>query len=166
MKHALIALSIVIAVCFSACAVSYAQTETAVPRPGYERLPDMDKMIVDFGKTTGLFGFIFPSTKSWTDGIGKLLMICVGVLLLYLAIKKGFEPLLLVPMGVGAVLANIPSAGITEPGGILFYIYEIGIKSGVFPLFIFMGIGAMTDFGPMIANPKTALLGAAAQFGI
>ncbi len=123
-------------------------------------------MIVDFGKTTGLFGFIFPSTKSWADGIGKLLMICVGVLLLYLAIKKGFEPLLLVPMGVGAVLANIPSAGITEPGGILFYVYEIGIKSGVFPLFIFMGIGAMTDFGPMIANPKTALLGAAAQFGI
>ena len=69
-------------------------------------------------------------------------------------------------MGVGAVLANIPFAGITEPGGILYYIYEIGIKSGVFPLLIFMGIGAMTDFGPMIANPKTALLGAAAQFGI
>ena len=166
MKHAFIALSLVIAVCFSVCGVVHTATDAPAPRPGYERLPDMDKMITDFGKTTGLFGFIFPSTDSWADGIGKIIMVGVGLLLLYLAIKKGFEPLLLVPMGVGAVLANIPFAGITEPGGILYYIYEIGIKSGVFPLLIFMGIGAMTDFGPMIANPKTALLGAAAQFGI
>lgn len=166
MKHALIAFSIAVAVCFSVCAVSHAGTDTIGPRPGYERLPDMDKMVTNFGKTTGLFGFIFPSSQSWTDGIGRLLMVGVGLLLLFLAIKKGFEPLLLVPMGVGAVLANIPSAGITEPGGILYFVYEVGIKSGVFPLLIFMGIGAMTDFGPMIANPKTALLGAAAQFGI
>ena len=69
-------------------------------------------------------------------------------------------------MGFGCILANIPLAGITEPGGIIYYIYEIGIKTGVFPLLVFMGVGAMTDFGPMIANPKTALLGAAAQFGI
>jgi oxaloacetate decarboxylase beta subunit len=86
-------------------------------------------------------------------------------LLLFLAIKKGFEPLLLLPIGFGAILSNIPVAGIAEEGGILYYFYY-GIKTGVFPLLIFMGVGAMTDFGPMIANPKTLLLGAAAQFGI
>jgi oxaloacetate decarboxylase beta subunit len=69
-------------------------------------------------------------------------------------------------MGFGCLLANIPLAGMTDPGGIVYYIYEVGIKTGVFPLLVFMGVGAMTDFGPMIANPKTALLGAAAQFGI
>jgi len=69
-------------------------------------------------------------------------------------------------MGFGCILANIPLAGIADPGGIIDYIYQIGIKTGVFPLVVFMGVGAMTDFGPMIANPKTALLGAAAQFGI
>jgi oxaloacetate decarboxylase beta subunit len=87
-------------------------------------------------------------------------------MMLFLAIGKRFEPLLLLPMGMGCILANIPLAGITEPGGIIYYIYQIGIKTGVFPLLVFMGVGAMTDFGPMIANPKTALLGAAAQFGI
>jgi oxaloacetate decarboxylase beta subunit len=166
MKNALITFIFATAVCLCLCSFSLAGTEAAIPRPGYERLPDMDQMISNFGKTTGLFGFIFPATETWTDGIGKLLMVGVGLLLLFLAIKKGFEPLLLVPMGVGAVLANIPLAGITEPGGILYFVYEVGIKTGVFPLLIFMGIGAMTDFGPMIANPKTALLGAAAQFGI
>lgn len=165
MKH-IVALSLIIAVCFSLCAYVHAETAAPEPRPGYECLPDMDKMITDFGKTTGVFGFFFPSTGKWIDGIGRLFMVCVGVLLLYLAIGKGFEPLLLVPMGVGAVLANIPLSGITDPGGILYYIYTIGIKTGVFPLLIFMGVGAMTDFGPMIANPKTAILGAAAQFGI
>jgi oxaloacetate decarboxylase beta subunit len=93
-------------------------------------------------------------------------MVGVGLLMLFLAIGKRFEPLLLMPMGFGCILANIPLAGITDPGGIIYYIYQIGIKTGVFPLIIFMGVGAMTDFGPMIANPKTALLGAAAQFGI
>jgi len=86
-------------------------------------------------------------------------------LLLFLAIKKGFEPLLLLPIGFGAILSNIPVAGIAEEGGILYYLYY-GIKTGLFPLLIFMGVGAMTDFGPMLANPKTLLLGAAAQFGI
>ena len=89
----------------------------------------------------------------------------VGFLLLFLAIKKGFEPLLLLPIGFGAILSNIPVAGIAEEGGILYYLY-FGIKLGIFPLLIFMGVGAMTDFGPMLANPKTMLLGAAAQFGI
>lgn len=97
---------------------------------------------------------------------GQLFMMLVGALLLFLAIRKGFEPLLLLPIGFGAILANIPNAGFTEPGGLLYYIYHIGIESGVFPLLIFMGVGAMTDFGALIANPKTLWLGAAAQLGI
>jgi oxaloacetate decarboxylase beta subunit len=96
---------------------------------------------------------------------GQAVMMSVGFLLIFLAVRKGFEPLLLLPIGFGAVLSNIPVAGIAEEGGLLAYLY-LGIKSGVFPLLIFMGVGAMTDFGPMLANPKTLLLGAAAQFGI
>lgn len=96
----------------------------------------------------------------------QIIMILVGCTLLFLAIRKGFEPLLLLPIGFGAVLANIPNAGFTEPGGLLYYVYHIGIESGVFPLLIFMGVGAMTDFGALIANPKTLWLGAAAQLGI
>lgn len=106
-------------------------------------------------ESTGLYNFTGP----------QVIMMAVGFLLLYLAIKKGFEPLLLLPIGFGAVLSNIPLAGMIDEGGILYYLYG-GIKSGVFPLLIFMGVGAMTDFGPMLANPKTLLLGAAAQFGI
>ncbi|MFY3324609.1 sodium ion-translocating decarboxylase subunit beta [Vibrio fluvialis] len=97
---------------------------------------------------------------------GQIIMIMIGCLLLFLAIRKGFEPLLLLPIGFGAVLANIPNAGFTEPGGLLYYVYHVGIESGVFPLLIFMGVGAMTDFGALIANPKTLWLGAAAQLGI
>ncbi|MBP2700408.1 sodium ion-translocating decarboxylase subunit beta [Photobacterium lucens] len=97
---------------------------------------------------------------------GQIVMIIVGCALLFLAIRKGFEPLLLLPMGFGAILANIPNAGFTDPGGLLYYIYYVGIETGIFPLLIFMGVGAMTDFGALIANPKTLLLGAAAQFGI
>jgi len=96
----------------------------------------------------------------------QLVMIAVGCLLLYLAIVRQFEPLLLLPIGFGAILANIPNGGFNEPGGLLYYIYEVGIASGVFPLLIFLGVGALTDFGALIANPKTLLLGAAAQFGI
>ncbi|EOW9139570.1 TPA: sodium ion-translocating decarboxylase subunit beta [Vibrio cholerae] len=98
--------------------------------------------------------------------LGQIIMILVGCTLLFLAIRKGFEPLLLLPIGFGAVLANIPNAGFTESGGLLYYVYHIGIESGVFPLLIFMGVGAMTDFGALIANPKTLWLGAAAQLGI
>ena len=97
---------------------------------------------------------------------GQALMMAVGALLLYLAIVRGFEPLLLLPIGFGAVLANIPNAGFTEEGGMLYYAYHVGIETGVFPLLIFMGVGALTDFSALIANPKTLLLGAAAQFGI
>ncbi|AVV83429.1 glutaconyl-CoA decarboxylase subunit beta [Shewanella putrefaciens] len=97
---------------------------------------------------------------------GQVLMMAVGALLLYLAIVKGFEPLLLLPIGFGAVLANIPHAGFTEESGILYYAYHVGIETGIFPLLIFLGVGALTDFSALIANPKTLLLGAAAQFGI
>ncbi|MFB2680773.1 MULTISPECIES: sodium ion-translocating decarboxylase subunit beta [Shewanella] len=97
---------------------------------------------------------------------GQALMMAVGASLLYLAIVRGFEPLLLLPIGFGAVLANIPNAGFTDEGGMLYYAYHVGIETGVFPLLIFMGVGALTDFSALIANPKTLLLGAAAQFGI
>jgi oxaloacetate decarboxylase beta subunit len=97
---------------------------------------------------------------------GQVLMVGVGGLLLYLAIAKKFEPLLLVPIGFGAILSNIPVAGIAGPDGMLGYISQVGIATGVFPLLIFMGVGALTDFGALIANPKTLFLGAAAQFGI
>lgn len=97
---------------------------------------------------------------------GQIAMIAVCLLLLYLGIVKKFEPLLLVTIGFGGLLSNIPGAGIAEPGGLLYLAYEVGIKSGAFPLIIFMGVGALTDFGPLLANPKTLFLGAAAQFGI
>ncbi|WKJ88638.1 sodium ion-translocating decarboxylase subunit beta [Methylomonas montana] len=108
---------------------------------------------------------LWESTGIYNVTGPQVVMMAVGFLLLYLAIKKGFEPLLLLPIGFGAVLSNIPVAGMIEEGGILYYMYG-GIKAGVFPLLIFMGVGAMTDFGPMLANPKTLFLGAAAQFGI
>lgn len=108
---------------------------------------------------------LWQSTGIYNFTTGQVFMMLVGFLLLFLAIKKNFEPLLLLPIGFGAVLSNIPVAGIAEEGGLLYYLY-FGIKLGLFPLLIFMGVGAMTDFGPMLANPKTLLLGAAAQFGI
>lgn len=113
----------------------------------------------------GLMAFWSETGVSNFTG-GQLLMMGVGCLLLFLAIAKGFEPLLLLPIGFGAILANIPNAGFTEEGGLLYYAYHVGIETGIFPLLIFMGVGALTDFGALIANPKTLLLGAAAQFGI
>ena len=97
---------------------------------------------------------------------GQGFMLLVGIVLIYLAIVKKFEPLLLLPIGFGALLSNIPGANLAVDGGILHLFYMVGIESGAFPLIIFMGVGAMTDFGPLLANPKTLLLGAAAQFGI
>jgi oxaloacetate decarboxylase beta subunit len=93
-------------------------------------------------------------------------MIMVSLILLYLAIAKKFEPLLLVTIGFGGLLSNIPGVEIATGDGLLHLIYVVGIETGAFPLLIFMGVGAMTDFGPVLANPKTFLLGAAAQFGI
>ncbi|MBJ2127525.1 sodium ion-translocating decarboxylase subunit beta [Alteromonas sp. IB21] len=115
----------------------------------------MDKLMV-----------LWDSTALAHFEAGQLIMMAVGFGLLYLAIVKKFEPLLLLPIGFGALLTNIPIAGFSEAGGLLHYIYKIGIDTGVFPLLIFMGVGAMTDFSALIANPKMLLLGAAAQFGI
>ncbi len=97
---------------------------------------------------------------------GQALMVVICIFLIYLAIKKGFEPLLLLPIGFGGILANIPVANMAEGAGFLHLLYEVGLPTSVFPLLIFLGVGAMTDFGPMLANPKTLLLGAAAQIGI
>ena len=97
---------------------------------------------------------------------GRLVMIGVGLLLLYLGIARKFEPLLLVTIGFGGVLSNIPGVEIATGDGLLHLTYMVGIETGAFPLIIFMGVGAMTDFGPLLANPKTLFLGAAAQFGI
>ncbi|NLM01255.1 MAG: sodium ion-translocating decarboxylase subunit beta [Treponema sp.] len=100
-------------------------------------------------------------------GWQKLFMIAIGFLIVYLAVAKGFEPLLLIPIGFGTILVNIPGAGMFAEGtGMLRIIYDAGVGNEFFPMLIFMGIGAMTDFGPLIANPKTALLGGAAQFGV
>ena len=98
--------------------------------------------------------------------LGQGVMISISLGLLYLAIARKFEPLLLVTIGFGGLLSNIPGADIASEGGLLYLIYGVGIETGAFPLIIFMGVGAMTDFGPLLANPKTLFLGAAAQFGI
>ena len=133
-------------------------------------LPTFSECMVNLWKSTGIYDIIHQTTadfaNTWVLGLGRVIMIFVGLVLVWLAIFKGFEPLLLLPIGFGAVLANIPLAGISAPGGLQWLIYQVGIESGVFPLLIFMGVGAMTDFGPLLANPKTALLGGAAQFGI
>jgi len=115
-----------------------------------------NQALYNFWISTGLVNF----------ELGQIIMIIVGLVLIYLAIVKKFEPLLLLPIGFGGILANIPLAGIAGAEGFIGMIYAVGISTGIFPLLIFMGVGAMTDFGPLIANPKTALLGAAAQFGI
>jgi sodium ion-translocating decarboxylase beta subunit len=113
-------------------------------------------LLLKLWETTGLAHF----------EVGQIVMMAVGGVLIYLAIVKQFEPLLLIPIGFGAILSNIPIADISGPEGLLGYFYSIGVTTGVFPLLIFMGVGALTDFGALIANPKTLLLGAAAQFGI
>ena len=134
------------------------------------RLPGWGEAIKGLWKSTGIYDIISQTSANfrttWMLGIGRVFMVLISLVLIYLAIAKGFEPLLLLPIGFGALLANIPLAGISGPGGIQYLIYQFGIESGVFPLLIFMGVGAMTDFGPLIANPKLALLGGAAQIGI
>ncbi len=129
----------------------------------------LGEAFVNLLKTTGFY-MITP---------GQAIMIGVSCVLLYLAIAKGFEPLLLMPIGFGMLLVNLPGTGImagpiydpADPhhnlanGGLLYYLYQ-GVKLGIYPPIIFMGVGAMTDFGPLIANPKTLLMGAAAQLGI
>jgi len=112
---------------------------------------------------SGLQGILLGITNL---GLGHVIMILVGSLLLYLGISKGYEPLLLLPIGFGAILVNIPLAGMMDEHGFLRFFYDNGVLTEVFPLLIFVGIGAMTDFQPLLENPKIILLGAAGQFGI
>ena len=177
------------------------------PQNNYTEKLDMKEAVISLLRNTAFGGFFPKSEEDKAEERAKLeksiqekyeiklhdiqiksvplwqniIMICVGLVLVYLAIAKGFEPLLLIPIGMGGILANIPVANIAaipvvqvinnipvtiSAGGFLGQVYTFGIEAGLFPLFIFMGVGAMTDFGPLIANPKTALLGAAAQIGI
>ncbi len=121
-------------------------------------------MIENLVRFLGGMGFL---VLTW----GQVFMLIIASLLMYLAIRRGFEPLLLLPIGLGAFLANLPGSGLLTPpqgneiGGLYFYLSK-GIELEIFPPLIFLGIGAMTDFGPLLANPKTFLLGAAAQFGV
>jgi oxaloacetate decarboxylase beta subunit len=112
------------------------------------------------------FAELWQATGLYNLGLGQAAMIPVCLTLIYLGIRKDFEPLLLIPIGFGGLLANVPVADIAGENGFLGIIYGAGVSNGLFPLLIFMGVGAMTDFGPLLAHPKTALLGAAAQFGI
>jgi oxaloacetate decarboxylase beta subunit len=103
-----------------------------------------------------------PLQLTWQNGV----MMVLGGILIYLAIAKDYEPVLLLPIGFGAILTNLPLTGITGEDGMLGILYRAGIQTELFPLFVFIGIGAMTDFGPLLENPKMALLGAAGQLGI
>lgn len=149
------------------------------------------KFVKNIGKSTGLYMMIHrksadeiaqekaqaealleaeeesPFEEANVPGWQYLVMIVIGFVIIYLAVGKGFEPLLLIPIGFGTVLVNIPGAGMgNPPHGMLNIIYNAGVGNEFFPMLIFMGIGAMTDFGPLIANPKMAILGGAAQFGV
>ncbi|MDR0554603.1 MAG: sodium ion-translocating decarboxylase subunit beta [Treponema sp.] len=152
--------------------------------PNSANLPQVSlgSFLQNIAETTGLSAFINDVVQRPTTVIDEatgeykttpvtgwmeLLMVAVGFLIVYLGAVKNFEPLLLIPIGFGTIFVNIPLAGMGDaPHGMLHIIYESGVGNEFFPMIIFMGIGAMTDFGPLIANPKTALLGAAAQFGV
>lgn len=129
-------------------------------------------MIVDFLRSTGFSDLFIPDTPLFGIMVpGKLIMVGIACLLLYMGIKKGFEPYLLLPIAFGMLLVNLPLAGLmdsplgNQPGGLLYYLYQ-GTALGIYPPLIFLCIGASTDFGPLIANPRSLLLGAAAQLGI
>jgi sodium ion-translocating decarboxylase beta subunit len=132
-------------------------TETAEERAAAqaEKLAEQQKMSVD------------PFAGRTVPGWQSVVMLAVGFLIVWLGAAKDFEPLLLIPIGFGTIFVNIPGAGMGDaPTGMLHIIYSAGVGNEFFPMLIFMGIGAMTDFGPLIANPKTALLGGAAQLGV
>lgn len=113
------------------------------------------EILSDFWQSTGFMAITGRS----------LIMVLVSFVLLYFAIRKQYEPLLLVPIAFGMLLVNLPLGGLMDEGGLLYFIYQ-GTRLGIYPALIFLGVGAMTDFGPLIANPRSVLLGAAAQFGI
>jgi carboxybiotin decarboxylase len=121
----------------------------------------ISKGIASIAERTGVSGFL---TK---NGWKTLVMILVGFVLLYLGVVKDFEPMLLVPIGFGTILVNVPFAGMGDPPhGLLYLIFKNGIENELLPLIVFIGIGALSDFGPLLANPRMAILGAAAQFGV
>ncbi len=150
-------------------------TQEATQESSYES-KGIGDMIVSFYDTTGLKAIMEPKEgvtngegvemSIFAQGWGRVIMFAIIFLLFYLAIARGFEPLLLLPIAFGGLLANIPIANMTGEHGMLGIIYNMGIANEFFPLLIFMGVGAMTDFGPLLSRPKTALLGGAAQFGI
>ncbi len=168
----------------SICAFSMLQASTAIDtnQPSVEKtqqsheVRSIGEMFSNFYKTTGIYAFLNPKEgatnalgepmSKFAQSWGRLIMIAICFLLFYLAIAKKFEPLLLLPIAFGGLLSNIPLANIIGHEGFIGVLYDAGISSELFPLLIFMGVGAMTDFGPLLANPRTALLGAAAQFGI
>ncbi|NKQ40460.1 MAG: sodium ion-translocating decarboxylase subunit beta [Sulfurovum sp.] len=157
-----------------------APTQKSVQKP-YES-KTMSELTASFWQTTGINaifdlndgektsepkGVAYEREMNWFESsLGRIMMIIIAFILFYLAIAKNFEPLLLIPIAFGGILANIPLAGIGGEHGMLGIIYNMGIANEFFPLLIFMGVGAMTDFGPLLSNPKTAILGGAAQFGI
>ena len=142
----------------------------------------LSQLVSSFWQTTGINAILdlddgemtsepkgskYEHEMNWFESsLGRIIMILIVFILFYLAIAKNFEPLLLIPIAFGGLLANIPLAGMGGEHGMLGIIYNMGIANEFFPLLIFMGVGAMTDFGPLLANPKTAILGGAAQFGI
>lgn len=171
---------------------SFRTMNTAIVK-GSEKVPKISvkQFFMNVGKNTGLYKMIHTPTEeeiaienaektasleaesfdpfantivpSWQ----KIIMLAIGFLIVYLGAARGFEPLLLIPIGFGTILVNIPGAGMGDaPHGMLHIIYSAGVGNEFFPMLIFMGIGAMTDFGPLIANPKMALLGGAAQLGV
>ena len=128
----------------------------------------MEKLLDSFSSLFSSFGEFVKtgSAEGETAGWKILVMWAIGALLIYLAIAKDMEPALLLPMGFGAILVNIPLATLTGEHGVITTLYNAGISNELFPLLLFIGIGAMMDFGPLLTNPKLILFGAAAQFGI
>lgn len=114
-----------------------------------------------------IFDIIFKSSALQALTWREFVMYGIGIILIYLAIFKNSEPLLLLPIGFGCILANLPLSGLTDaPYGLFYFLYKYGVETEIFPILIFMGIGAMTDFGPLLSNPWTMLMGAGAQLGI
>ena len=131
------------------------------PKKGHSDEISFVNGLVSIAKNTGVYAFMTGS------GWKSLLMIIVGCILIYLGVVKDFEPLLLVPIAFGTILVNVAGAGMgSEPHGLLWLIFKYGIENELLPLLVFIGIGAMSDFGPMLSNPRVAILGAAAQFGV
>jgi oxaloacetate decarboxylase beta subunit len=179
-KHLLLSLLFVFATLTSTLQAA-SEHETVAPQIQKEQKVYVEKSVTQllgsFFETTGLNAIVNPSHEkidvagkqvdgAWYKSYGTVIMFIIIFILFYLAVAKGFEPLLLLPIAFGGLLANIPIAHMTGPEGMLGIIYNMGIANEFFPLLIFMGVGAMTDFGPLLSNPKTALLGGAAQFGI